>query len=464
MKIQSKITLLFFLVAATGLVLINAAIFYFVSEFSFEDFFKRLEARVNLTAEINIYPNDKSSSYQEIRSRYLEKLEGETEYVTKINNAGDLKFKKPLNLPDKFYRTIITAKKARYNKDNKFYAGALIEKKQEYYIVIVSATDPYGFKELQTLKKVLLLIFAISLVLTYATGKIFSHFTVRPVRNVIRSVKNISANNIHMRLEEIRGKDEISELIFTFNNMLNRLETAFETQNNFVSNASHELKTPLSIIIGEVELLRSQKNLSLETQQSAKVIHQYAEKLSQIISSLLGLAQSGFDGKKQNWQNIRIDELIILVADSVKKIDQESIINVDFSELPANENDLYTEGNINLLQLALSNIVRNACKYSNNKPVLITLSIRNGRILLVVADQGIGIPETEQQHIFEPFFRASNTSKFEGYGIGLPLTLNIIRLHNGTIGIRSKEEIGTEMQISLPIANSQHPEAVISAF
>src|SRR5690606_18457006 len=101
--------------------------------------------------------------------------------------------------------------------------------------------------------------------------------------------------------------------------------------------------------------------------------------------------------------------------------------------------------------LAMSNIVLNACKYPKNQPVDIKLITEKGRILISIADKGIGIPLQEQQHIFEPSFRASNTNEFEGHGIGLPLTLNIIRLHKGSIGILSEEAKGTEIQVLLPV-------------
>lgn len=451
MKIKTKITLLFFLISTGGLILMNAAIFYFVSEFNFEDFFKRLEARVRLAAQIKIHPNEKSVAYQEVRSRYLEKLVNERDYVVKL--PQDMRnFKKPLDLPDIFYNDILKRKiKARYNKGNKFYSGNFFDTPYGKYLIIVSATDPYGFSELVELRKVLVVIFIISIILSYIAGNIFSYYTINPLSRLIKQVKNLSANNLHERLGEINGKDEIFELVHTFNNMLNRLETAFETQNNFVSNASHELRTPLTIISGEAQLLLTQKQLEPETKKLVETIHNEAEKLGQILASLLGLAQTGFDGKKQNWQPIRVDELVMTVVGLVKKIEPEGVIDINFSLLPEDETKLYTEGNANLMQLALSNIVMNACKYSNNQPVEVKVASENGRLMIAVADKGIGIPIEEQQYIFEPFFRASNTTEFEGYGIGLPLTLNIIRLHMGSIGIRSAESEGTEIQIFLPV-------------
>lgn len=453
MKFQNKLTLLFFFIGTVGLIFFHAAIFYFVSDFNFEDFFKRLQARARLAAEININPNGKSAVTQEMRNRYLEKMEDEQDFIIKVDTLKRMQFERPINLPENFYKTIVSKGNARYNKDNRFYYGQLFGTKSGNYIVVVAASDPSGFHELETLRKVLLLVFAVAVLLTYIAGRVFSHYSVMPLRNLIRNVQNISANNLHLRLEELKGNDEMAELVLTFNNMLNRLETAFSTQNNFVSNASHELKTPLAIIIAEIQIMLAQQKMTPDTEASARVILSHAEKLGHIITSLLGLAQTGFDGKKQNWQKIRIDELIMTVADSVKKIDPECIIQIDFSSLPADESELYTEGNVNLLQLALSNILGNACKYSNNQPVEIKLRFENRRIAIAITDHGIGIPENEQQHIFEPFFRASNTSDFEGHGIGLPLTLNIIRLHKGTIGIRSEEQIGTEIKIILPVSN-----------
>jgi signal transduction histidine kinase len=453
MKIQTKITLLFFGLGTVGLTLLTASIFYFVSEFNFEDFFKRLEARANLAAEIKIHPDDKSAAYQEVRNRYLEKLADEKDFVLKLDSNNVFQHPADLRLPDEFYNTILKNGKARYNEQNHFYYGGLYHTDWGDYIVVVNASDPYGFKELEALTKILIIVFVVFLVLIFVAGRIFSHYTVKPITSIIKKVNNISANNLNSRLKELKGQDELAELVHTFNNMLNRLETAFETQNNFVSNASHELKTPLAIISGEVELLLARDDISEKTREATKVILSHAEKLGHILTSLLGLAQSGFDGKRQNWQKIRIDELVLEVADAVKKIDPEGTIQIDFSELPSDESQLFVDGNLNLLQLALSNILLNACKYSNHQMVKVSVTSNQGRVSVSVIDEGIGIPHEEQQHIFEPFFRASNTGEFDGHGVGLPLTLNIIRLHKGSIGIRSEENVGTEINIMIPVSD-----------
>jgi signal transduction histidine kinase len=449
MNIAKKITLLFAILSAVIISLLSGFVWYFSNEFAFEDFNKRLEARVNITAEIKLSEDTNGNVYAKVRNQYLERLPDEKEYVIEKSELG--KNKSTLDLPKSFYNSINFGKAARYRIDNHFYAGKSFISNRKIYIIIVSANDPVGFRELKDLQKILIAGFFLSVILSFVVGWKFSNYMLNPLRSIIKSVKKIKAENLHLRLDVKKGSDEMSQLAQTFNNMLNRLETAFETQNNFISNASHELRTPLTIISGEVELaMRTEVDIKKQHRALAKIKDE-AERLEHILTSLLGLAQSGFNGKNQPWEEIRMDELIWEVQQTVNQVHPESKIEVDFSNLPDDENLITLRANKNLLKLALTNIVSNACKYSNNKPVLITLESKLNVLSIAVKDQGIGIPQSDVQHIFEPFYRASNTSDFKGYGVGLPLSLNIIRLHRGSIGINSQEQIGTEIKILLPI-------------
>jgi signal transduction histidine kinase len=144
--------------------------------------------------------------------------------------------------------------------------------------------------------------------------------------------------------------------------------------------------------------------------------------------------------------------LLWQIKETIDHIIPANNLRIDLSALPPELDMLLLWGNNNLLQLALSNIVLNACKYSGNKPVILKVMAENKSVVFSVKDEGIGIPEKDVQHIFEPFFRASNTTGFEGHGVGLPLALNIIRLHKGSIAILSKENEGTEIRIMLPVS------------
>jgi signal transduction histidine kinase len=448
MSIAKKITLLFAILSAIIISLLSGFVWYFSNDFAFEDFYKRLEARVNIAAQIKLYEDDNNDVYAKMRNQYLERLPSEKEFIIETGN-GQTKVDR--ELPESFYNRINSGFMARYRVENHFYAGKFFKNNKQGYIVIVSANDPFGFRELKDLQKILIIGFFLSVILSFIVGWKFSNYMLMPLRNVIKSVKKIKAENLHMRLDVKQGRDEMSQLAETFNNMLNRLETAFETQNNFISNASHELRTPLTVISGEVELAMKTEDDSKKQHQALTKIKDEAERLGSILTSLLGLAQSGFNGKNQPWEEVRIDELLWEVINSIKQIHPDHKIEVDLNKLPEDEKQLTLKANKNLIKLALSNIVNNASKYSNNNIVNIAIESNQQIISISVTDRGIGIPQNDIQHIFEPFYRASNTNDFKGYGVGLPLSLNIIRLHRGSIAIKSQEGIGTEIKILLPI-------------
>ncbi len=447
MQIAKKITLLFAILSAVIISLLSGFVWYFSNEFAFEDFYKRLEARVKIAAQIKLYEDVNNTAYAKMRNQYLERLPSEKEYIMRAGEVKALDRK----LPASFYNRIKTGAMARYRVENHFYAGKFFENKNSGYIVIVSANDPFGFRELKDLQRILIIGFFLSVILSFIVGWKFSNYMLMPLRNIIKSVKKIKAENLHLRLDVKAGNDEMSQLAQTFNNMLNRLETAFETQNNFISNASHELRTPLTIISGEVELAMKTIDDQQKQGKALSKIKDEAERLEHILTSLLGLAQSGFNGKNQPWEEVRMDELLWEIKDSVNQVHPNSKIEIDFSKLPDDENLLTLRANKNLMKLALNNIVSNACKYSNEKLVSVSIESNANTLSIAVTDRGIGIPQTDIQHIFEPFYRASNTNDFKGYGVGLPLSLNIIRLHRGSIAIKSQEGVGTEIKVLLPV-------------
>jgi len=452
MTLKNRITFLFAILSAVIISLLSGFVWYFANEFAFEDFYKRLEARVNIAAGIKIQGGEHTAGYAEMRNRYLERLPAEEEHLIIADKTGKRLVNQQTQLPGSFFNKISRGQMARYRNSNKFYAGKYFRKGNNGYIVIISARDPYGYQELKRLQKILFVGFLMSVALSYFVGRNFAELTFRPIRVLIKKAKGISAENLHQRLDPVKGKDEIAEISQTFNDMLDRLETAFETQNNFIGNASHELRTPLTIISGEAELAISKiGSTSPELQKSLITIQSESERLGNILTSLLTLAQSGFDGQKQRWEQIRLDELLWEVKSGIDMINPVNQIRIDLSGLPESFDHINLYGNSNLLKLAISNIVSNACKYSDNSIVDLILSVTATNIVVTVKDRGIGIPQKELQHVFEPFFRASNTSRFKGYGVGLPLSLTIIRLHKGTISIQTNEESGTTITVLLPL-------------
>src|SRR5690606_6759004 len=185
------------------------------------------------------------------------------------------------------------------------------------------------------------------------------------------------------------------------------LETSFETQKNFISNASHELNTPLTSIIAEADIALSRERDIEEYKSSLQNIMMEAEKLETKTKALLFLAQTGYNGKAQKFDKIRVDQLILDVRETVQKINSDFKISLDFSLLPESPVKLKIKGNEQLLHLAISNILVNGCKYSDKQTVQLALGASDKEVIIVVKDKGIGIPNNELKYIYDPYFRAS---------------------------------------------------------
>lgn len=454
MKIRYKLTLVFTGLMAAIILLLSIFIYVFSVQNVRQSFFKRLEKSAAIIGHATLEEDERSTAiYYEVKEKHLQDLPNEKVYILRIKKgATGLRYPSPLPLPDEFYGRVIREGKQHFQLGGISYAGMFFEDKThaDDLMVITYASDLYGRQELGHLQFLLISGFLLAVALVFTISILFSRQIFRPVREMIREVDNINAQNLNLRLPKGNGKDEISELAATFNGMLDRLETAFRIQSNFIGNASHSLRTPLTVIGGEAELALSRIDPGHELGYSFQVIMQESEKLRQIVNSLLSLAATGYDGKREYYENVRIDELLWTVKEEVDNLAPENQVIIDYNQLPEDEWWLSVRGNTNLLNLAVTNVVLNACKYSGNNVVVMKLTANNDGIVISVKDIGIGIPAAEVEQIFTPFFRASNTALFHGYGLGLSLSLNIVRLHGGSIQVFSEEEKGTDVRVILP--------------
>ncbi|MDO9374709.1 MAG: HAMP domain-containing sensor histidine kinase [Bacteroidota bacterium] len=457
MKIQTQTTLLFTTLTGAFFIIFGLTVYYFVGKADNNDFHKRLELRARISAKFRFEQDQVSTeSFRQIQREYLEKLSDEKAFIFSLDQNGSVAPALPAEISKSYIKEIAKANGNTVFDQRKFrhYAGLLYHDETGDFIVIKSATNQYGIQLLTKLRDTMIITFLGYALIIFLVGYFFAKRTFRPFRTINAKVKQINENNLHLRLEDRSGSDEISELTTTFNKMIDRIELAFETQNNFVSNASHELRTPLTTIIGEADLALAKERGVEEYKQSLQSIARQSAKLKHLIKGLLSLAQTGFDGKKITWEKFRVDELIFEVKQGIDDIMPENDIKVAITSMPEDEEKVSIFGSRDFIKIAISNIVLNACKYSNNKTVLITLQFETGKSIIKVTDDGIGIPASELKHIFDPFFRASNTNRYEGYGIGMPLAQNIVRLHKGKISVQSAEDQGTTVTVMLPVCQS----------
>ena len=453
MRIRTKLTLIYTLIVALILLFLNFYIFYITKIFIKKEFFSRLEERALITAQMYLKQDEMAPArWEQIKIKYLQPITGETlRMYDSLNRPSFITDKDEHSFSTAIINKTRANKNIEYEDGNKQVVGIFYPDNQGDFVILVSSEDFNGEARLNYLKEVLLIGFVASIIIVYVSGRFFSKQALRPMSNIITEVKKISASNLHLRLNEGNGKDEIAMLAITFNRFLERLETAFEMQKNFVSNASHELRTPLTSIIGEVDVaLNKHRNVEYYEKTLRSILIE-GEKLSQLTTGLLNLARMSFDESKLTIEDIRLDELLWETKEAVIAQNPENNIHVEYFYMPDDPAKLVILGNKQLLQVALSNILENAGKFSDYKEVKAILNYTKNKISIVIIDKGIGIPESDLKNIFEPFYRANNARQYSGSGVGLSLTEKIIQSHKGSIKINSVLNEGTKVEITFPV-------------
>ncbi|MPT31359.1 MAG: HAMP domain-containing histidine kinase [Chryseobacterium sp.] len=450
---QTKTMLLLMLVFSVVILLFSGLVYFSIVNFSHQRFYELLKIRATTIVQI-----EKSKEHLDIPENHIlnsmndEELPMERDYVFAVPTDSNFStISKEVHIPDSFFKNIVKKGEANYNDKEFYYIGQSFRSDNKEYIAIASAKNHYVVYYLGFLKRTLITCMILSLFFSMIFSFYLSKTLFRPILKITGKVKEISSENLHLRLEAHPGNTELNELVDTFNDMLNRIETSFETQNHLIGNVSHELRTPLTSIMGEADVALSINRSEEHYRETLQIILNEAEKLDRKIKALLMIAQTGFDGKIQKMDKVRMDQLLWDVIDTAKRINSKNNVYMDISMLPDNPKKLKVQGNEQLLHLAMANIINNGCKYSNFQQVKVSLGATDDHLYVIIKDSGIGIPDSEMDKIYDPFFRASNTKNYEGYGIGLPLARNIIKMHNGELLVNSKINVGTTVQIRFPI-------------
>ncbi|WP_430900837.1 MULTISPECIES: sensor histidine kinase [unclassified Paraflavitalea] len=320
------------------------------------------------------------------------------------------------------------------------------------HTVIVSAIDPLGVERLTDIKNALtiggLLIIAITLLLS----RFVASFLTRPIRTFITEMNSIQRFNLKNRISlDNKSKDELSELALTFNDLMDRLEQSFQIQNQFISNASHELCTPLTSISNQLEVTLQKQRATEDYQQVLKSVFEDVKHLNKLTTGLLEMARSSESKIKIEIATLRIDEVLMRVVNEVQSIN-ENQVHLDYLDIPEEEEDLELFGNRDLLESAIKNVVLNACKFDPNKSATVTIGFTKNDIQIDIADKGIGMSKETIKNIFEPFYQGPTAAQKKGFGLGLSIARNIIKFHNGKILVTSEPNSGSVFHISLPKA------------
>jgi signal transduction histidine kinase len=290
--------------------------------------------------------------------------------------------------------------------------------------------------------------FLLTIVITLLIGSLISRSMLKPIEKMTQTARSISPGDLTTRLDPVDSHDELKDLTLTFNEMLDRIQGSFEQQNTFVSDASHELRTPISVIQGYTDLLKRWGTTDPAVlDESIDAIKSEADYMKGLVEKLLFLAST--DKKKQHIEckPFALHELIDEVVKESRLIDSKHQFNSE------NNDVIMLNGDQALIKQALRIFIDNSIKFTpEGGTIRLNSSLHGQKALITVEDTGIGIAPEDLPHIFNRFYKADKSRSREGSGAGLGLSIGkwIIEQHKGEIKVASILHQGTKIIVSLP--------------
>ena len=276
-----------------------------------------------------------------------------------------------------------------------------------------------------------------------ATYFISGH-ALRPIRELSDKIEKVQAQNLaDSRIEENQVK-ELNQLSVSYNRMLERLSEAFEIQRQFTANAAHELRTPLALMQVQLDLYHSNSHPDndADTVQMIKMVTEQNDRLNKMVKTLLDMSELQTVGRDDE---IILDALVDEVLEDLEPLAEGKNIR-----LIGKCKDITMVGSDILIYRLVYNLVENAIKYNHSGgQVTVTADRKEKHVYLSVEDTGAGIPEELKERVFEPFFRVdkSRSRELGGVGLGLALVREIVRVHDGSITVKSNPSGGTIFEV-----------------
>jgi signal transduction histidine kinase len=447
MKISTRLAIIFSIIASIIFIIFGLTIYLFESNYRQQSFQERLKERVVITEKIFLEKESFSSNdFKKITNQFLHTLPEETEEVIQIDTNVEpvFKYNYPKEVKSKFLKNSIF----EFEDSDTQGESGIFNVKGKDYLIIVTAVDHFGLESLSFLKNIIIILVLLGIPLISFGSFIIARRALLPISKKIDKANSISATNLHQRLNVHNPNDEIGSMAIAFNKLLDRLEASFEAQKAFIRNASHEIRNPLTAIMGEAEVINSRVRTTEEYQKSLTTILFEAETLNLTVNNLLQLSKVNANEENINYQNLEFYNFLIEIKESFDFLNPKNKVLLSIE----NDSKVFSiSGNKNLLKTAMLNLFDNACKFSSNNKVEVILEKDKNWLLLTIKDLGIGIEKNDIEKVVTPFYRGNNVINVKGSGIGLSLTSKIINLHEGVLEIKSEIGIGTEVRVILPL-------------
>lgn len=447
MKIQVRQSLYSSIAFGVVFIILSCLIYLLYSQNLRKALYKNLEKTAYITALFYLEEDElNTKEFEKVKKQFEEIVSG-TVYQVYDTEGHVIWGNMDEKLPGATLKKIQKEKKLSFSSEANFCMGIFYEDNQGDFIIISKEQRNLLNEQLVSLLWILFSALVIGLIAVVLLSRWLAHIAYKPFTYVIEQVKNIPPNNPVNQIRSPNTQDELQELTDTFNHLLEQISETFVIQKNFVNYVSHEFKTPLASILGNLEVFslkdRSPKEYEALSLKLISQIHQ----LEGILNTLIVVSDLRENAELSN--QFRIDELIWEIIERVSFNYKNSKINVQIDVLPEDESLLIVNQDRTQLLMALFNIIENAVKYSGGEEIVIKLTKQQNKLGLSVEDKGMGIPAEELESISKPFYRAGNASPLKGTGIGLSIALRILEKNKIEYKIQSEEKRGTIVFILL---------------
>jgi two-component system sensor histidine kinase ArlS len=430
-KISFIVSLLFTVIFA-----ISATVVYILfADFRQEEFETRLEEKAVSTIKLLV-------EVEEIDQHLLKIIDQNS--IHKLYNEKILIFDSKSNLIysslddtrikwDKTDLTYLKQHKHFYRKDlEQEIFGIFYDTNTRDYYALISASDMVGKRKLKYLLYVLIGTYIVFTILCWFITTYVVQKLLYPVDIFYQTLKGINENNLNTRITVKKQKDEIDLLANEFNQMLERIDISYQKQKEFTAHASHELRTPIARIMAQIE------NKIIDTDSTGientylKNILTDINQISDLISSLLLLSKIESSTSAGN-EVCRIDELIFESTERISILYPDIKLQLNITDSDTEENTLEIKGNKSLLEIAFTNLIKNAYKYSDDKTVAVSITSTEHILTVSFSNTGPTVLESERINLFDSFMRGQNSKNKSGLGLGLKIVQRIIVQHNAEI-------------------------------
>lgn len=302
---------------------------------------------------------------------------------------------------------------------------------------------------IENLDKIIFIVFPLAIIIFGIITFWITKISLKPLDDFSNEVRLISHKNLDKKINIESKASELKDLVLSFNDMLNRIKNAFDIEKFIISEASHKLKTPVTLIKGYCDLILQKERDKSEYIDTLGSIRRVSRNISNLINGILSIAN--LDSGHflfQSYESISINKCLKNAVDLSNYIATKKQISFELFF----DQDVTILGDEDKLTEAFINIIENAIKYNKeNGFIKIKTSQEADKVIILIEDSGIGIKEDEINKVFERFYRSNSVRKIEGSGLGLNIAKIIIEAHNGNVTVESELNIGTKFKIVLKI-------------